>query len=58
MSRCGKRVGAGRKSKAPTKKRAFYIHLEKYAGAEKKVKQLNEKPNKKELFWVVTTIGV
>ena len=31
---------------------------ENYAGAEKKVKQLNEKPNKKELFWVVTTIGV
>ena len=33
-----------------------------YAGAEKRVKQLNEKlnekPNKKELFWVVTTIGV
>ena len=35
---------------------------ENYAGAEKRVKQLNEKlnekPNKKELFWVVTTIGV
>jgi hypothetical protein len=35
---------------------------ENYAGAEKKVKQLNEKlnekPNKKGLFWVVTTIGV
>jgi len=33
-----------------------------YAMAEKRVKQLNEKlnekPNKKELFWVVTTIGV
>ena len=33
-----------------------------YAMAEKIVKQLNEKlnekPNKKELFWVVTTIGV
>mgnify|MGYP006889060389 CR=1 FL=1 len=33
-----------------------------YAIAEKRVKQLNEKlnekPNKKELFWVVTTIGV
>ena len=35
---------------------------ENYSGAEQKVKQLNEKinekPNKKELFWVVTTIGV
>jgi hypothetical protein len=35
---------------------------ENYAGAEKKVKQLNtilnKKPNKKGLFWVVTTIGV
>ena len=35
---------------------------ENYAGAEKRVKQLNEKlnekPNKKELLWVVTTIGV
>jgi hypothetical protein len=31
---------------------------ENYAGAEKKVKQLNTKPNKKGLFWVVTTIGV
>jgi hypothetical protein len=33
-----------------------------YAGAEAKVKQLNaklnEKPNKKGMFWVVTTIGV
>jgi hypothetical protein len=38
------------------------IVYENYAGAEKRVKQLNEKlnkkPNKKELFWVVTTIGV
>jgi hypothetical protein len=31
---------------------------ENYAGAEKKVNQLNAKPNKKGLFWVVTTIGV
>jgi len=35
---------------------------ENYAGAEKKVKQLNtklnQKPNKKGLFWVVTAIGV
>jgi len=35
---------------------------ENYAGAEKRVEQLNEelnkKPNKKEFFWVVTTIGV
>jgi hypothetical protein len=35
---------------------------ENYAGAEKRVEQLNEKlnkkPSKKELFWVVTTIGV
>jgi hypothetical protein len=35
---------------------------ENYAGAEKKVKQLNEKLNEKRnekgLFWVVTTIGV
>jgi len=31
---------------------------ENYAGAEKKVKQLNAKPNKKGSFWVVTTIGV
>lgn len=35
---------------------------ENYAGAEKRVELLNEKlnkkPNKKELFWVVTTIGV
>ena len=35
---------------------------ENYAEAEKRVEQLNEelnkKPNKKEFFWVVTTIGV
>ena len=35
---------------------------ENYSGAEKRVKQLNEKLNeklnKKELFWVVTTINV
>ena len=35
---------------------------ENYASSEKQAKQLNiklnEKPNKKGLFWVVTTIGI
>ena len=40
MSRGGKRVGAGRKSKAPTKKRAFYIPVEKYEEIVERIKAL------------------
>lgn len=40
MGAGGKRVGAGRKSKAPTKKRTFYIPVEKFDEIVERIKAL------------------
>ena len=40
MSRGGKRVGAGAKRKAPTKKRSFYIPVEKFDEIVERIKAL------------------
>ena len=40
MSRGGKRLGAGRKKSAPTKKRTFYIPVEKFEEIVERIKAL------------------